>query len=95
MRKLLEQYVERIEWEGDGRPSRLFPFTRGGHGGDTRFILIDPEIAFGKPVVARKYVSTGALVQRVDAGEDLQAVAADYGLEVEEVEEALVYARAA
>ena len=40
-------------------------------------------------------ISTAALVDRVDAGEDLQALADDYRLIIAQVEDAILYERAA
>lgn len=94
VRKLLGMYLERVEWDRGKIPRKLFPFAVGGAGA-TRVIVIDPYVAFGRPVIWRKGISTAAIVDRVDAGEPLSEVAADYGLDDSEVEEALVYERAA
>ena len=94
VRKLLGMYLERVEWDRRKIPRKLFPFAVGGAGAE-RVIVIDPYVAFGRPVICRKGISTAAIVDRVDAGESLGEVAADYGLETSEVEEALVYERAA
>jgi len=93
MRKLLEAYLERVEWDASF-PVRLYPFvsmqlTVG------RPIAIDPSIAFGRPFIARLSISTAAITERIDAGESINDVAADYDLEPQEVEEAVVYERAA
>ena len=40
-------------------------------------------------------MSTAALVDRVDAGEDLQTLADDYRLSIGQVEDAVFYERAA
>ena len=94
MRRLLENSLQRVERDESDFPIRLFPFSRDSQTRD-RLIVIDPRIAFGKPVIARTGVSAAVLAQRVDAGEELGDVAHDYDLEVTEVEEALVYVRAA
>ena len=51
MRKLLEAYLERVDWKGH-LSVRLYPFVSGEMTTDRR-IVIDPEIAFGRPVVSR------------------------------------------
>jgi len=58
-------------------------------------IGIDPTIAFGRPVVLSRGISTATIVERIDAGETLRAVADDYGLTTTDVEQAVVYERAA
>jgi len=60
-----------------------------------RTIAIDPKIAFGRPIVARMDISTGAIAGRIDASEPVQEIADDYDLTVEEVEQAALYERAA
>ena len=60
-----------------------------------RPIVIDPRIAFGRPVMLRKGISTSTIAERVDAGESVDDLAADYGLGPAEIEQAVVYERAA
>ena len=50
---------------------------------------------FGRPVISRRGISTAAIVERVNAGETEEEIAKDYGLDYEEVKEALVYEQAA
>lgn len=94
MRMVFEEHLRRVEWD-DRVPIRLFPFLRGDGIAATRPIVIDPLIAFGRPVVARRGVSTAAISDRIDAGESPEDVARDYDLDTREVEEAVVYERAA
>ncbi|MBX6332873.1 MAG: DUF433 domain-containing protein [Gemmatimonadaceae bacterium] len=93
MRKLLDAYLQRVDWD-DSLPIRLYPFVSGELTAQ-RPIAIDPNIAFGRPVLSRSSISTAAIAERIDAGESIEDVAADYGLEREEVEEAVLYERAA
>ena len=93
MRKLLETYLARIDF--DARlPIRLFPFVTGERAPD-RPIAIDPAIAFGRPVVLRGGISTAAIVARVDAGESVTDIAADYDLDESEIGDALLYEKSA
>jgi len=57
--------------------------------------VIDPQISFGRPVVSKAFISTRSIVDRIDAGETVEAVARDYNLTREAVEEAVVYERVA
>ena len=52
-------------------------------------------MAFGRPIVLRAGVSTAAIADRIDAGETVAALADDYGLTGEEIEQAVFYSRAA
>ncbi len=94
MRLVFDEHLKRVEWHEWKFPVRLYPFVSA----DTpaaRTIAIDPNIAFGRPVVARAGISTGAIAGRIDAKEPASEVAADYELTVEEVEQAVLYERAA
>jgi len=62
---------------------------------DQRIIAIDPDIAFGRPTIQRAGVSTRVIRDRVDAGEGLDDIAADYTLTRDEIEQAVLYERAA
>lgn len=93
MRKLFEEHLKRVEWDEWRFPMRLYPFISGG--ADRRPIAIDPHIAFGRPVVLRAGVSTGIITERIDAGETIADLADDYDLSSAEIEEAILYERAA
>ena len=62
---------------------------------DERTIAIDARIAFGRPIVLSKGISTLVIVERIDAGESVDDIAADYDLDATEIEQAVVYERAA
>jgi uncharacterized protein (DUF433 family) len=46
-------------------------------------------------VVERKSVSTSTIVERIDAGKSVEYVANDYDLRHSEIEQAILYERAA
>lgn len=93
MRKIFEEHLKRVEWDQWQFPVRLYPFVSSDS--DRRPIAIDPKIAFGRPVVIRAGISTGIITERIDAGESVADLSDDYGLTIEEVEEAVLYERAA
>jgi uncharacterized protein (DUF433 family) len=95
MRRLLTEHLERVEWDPSQFPVRLYPFLPVALSSDARPIAIDPRIAFGRPVVLRRGVSTSAIAERIDVGETVEEVAADYDLIPAEIEQAVVYERAA
>ncbi len=94
MRQLFNEHLKRIAWDGNF-PVRLYPFLSVVSAGNERPIVINPQIAFGRPVVERKGVSTSAIVERIDAGERVEDVANDYDLNKSEIEQAILYERAA
>jgi uncharacterized protein (DUF433 family) len=95
LKKLLEAYLKRIERATDELPVRLFPLIRGDVPDGPRIIAIDPAIAFGRPVLYSRGVTTAAIAGRIDAGETLESVAADYDVGSDQIEEAVIFERTA
>jgi uncharacterized protein (DUF433 family) len=95
MRRLFDEHLKRIEWDSSRFPARLYPFLSASAPTAERPIVIDPRIAFGRPVVVSKGISTSTIAERVDAGESVNDIAADYDLAQSEIEQAVVYERAA
>lgn len=78
--------LERIEWEHD-RPVALFPLLRGNE--ESRPVKISPFVAFGNPVISGTRIPTKIVWQRFYAGESIEALARDYSLEKDKIEEAV------
>jgi uncharacterized protein (DUF433 family) len=95
IRKVLEAHLRRVEWDPKNLPARFFPFLTADGSGQDRLIAIDPRVAFGRPVLQRVGVSTQAIANRLDAGETIADIAADYGITAADVEQAVLYERAA
>jgi len=95
MRRMFEEHLKRVEWDQAKFPARLFPFLSGSMDSVARPIVIDPRIAFGRPVLASRGISTQTIAERIDAGETVDELARDYDLQVPEIEEAVLYERAA
>jgi uncharacterized protein (DUF433 family) len=94
IRKALEDHLARVEWDAWKFPVRLYPYptaTLGTH----RPIAIDANIAFGRPVLVAQGVSTHAIAERLDAGESVADLAADYDVTPADIEQAALYERAA
>jgi len=94
MRRLLAEHLKRVEWDQRQFAVRLYPFISGESSAE-KPIAIDPTIAFGRPVVLRTGVSTNVITERLDAGESVVELADDYGLTAAEIEDAVLYERAA
>lgn len=95
MRQVLEAHLRRVEWDAWQFPVRLYPFLTSEALTADRPIAIDPVIAFGRPVVRNRGITTATIAEQIDAGEAVEAVAADYDLTPAEVEQAILYERAA
>ncbi len=103
--EVVEQYLHRIERGTiDLSPFRLYPFssevkfnTTSSQDGlrnlesQPRNIEIDPLVSFGRPTLAGTGVPTNVIAGRFQAGEDVRALADDYGIEEAQIKEALSY----
>lgn len=91
LRKDFEQALTRIQFNQNGGPILLFPFTRDARdrGEQPRGVVVDPARSFGRPVVAGAYVRTEVIEQRFRAGDSIAEMADDYGVPSATIEEAL------
>jgi uncharacterized protein (DUF433 family)/transposase-like protein len=89
MADILTAYLRRVEWDETGLALRLYPFTRKKELGEPKFIVIDPYVSFGKPVLVGTGVPTSVVAERYKAGESVDELADDYGLGRTLVEEAI------
>jgi uncharacterized protein (DUF433 family) len=100
IRHALEAHLKRVAWDAEG-PTQFFPglvsiFAAPPQQEVPRLILIDPTISLGKPVLASKpALRVSAIVDRVNAGEEEDEIARDYGIERREVDAAIDYEEAA
>jgi uncharacterized protein (DUF433 family) len=90
MADVLRQHLKRIERNAEGVPIRLFPFTRTDERSEQpATVVIDPHVAFGRPVLAGRAVPTAVLADRFKAGDSFEQLAGDYGMSAQAMEEAL------
>jgi uncharacterized protein (DUF433 family) len=87
---VLAGVLERVE-KGPMGARRLFPITRADAAKSPRLVVIDPRIAFGRPVIAGTGIPTAVIHERWKAGDSVAALAEDYDRTSEEIEEALRY----
>ena len=90
MKAILEILLKSIDRDQFHLPRRFYPFCE-----ERRTIAIDPHIAFGRPVISYRGISTGAIIARLDANETEEEIANDYNLTLEDVRQAAIYERAA
>lgn len=83
--------LARIERDSHGAPIRLFPFSRTTSSGSSqpKLVVIDPQLSFGRPVLAKVSIPTEIIVDRFRAGDSLMEMAKDYRVDENEIEEAL------
>ena len=57
----------------------------------SRTVVWDPRVSFGRPTISKSGVLTSVIAERINAGEDINEVAKDCGIQPEEVMDVLVY----
>jgi uncharacterized protein (DUF433 family) len=97
-RPILEAFLRRVDRDEQGIARRLYPFTRKTQleqrAASPRVVVIDPDVAFGMPVLASSRISTAFLASRYRGGDPIGRLAQDYGREESEIEEALIWEKA-
>jgi hypothetical protein len=72
MADVIRDHLKRVEQDTQGMPVRLFLFTRkDAIGSQPSPVVVDPRIAFGRPVLAGRSVPTAVLADRFKAGDTL------------------------
>jgi uncharacterized protein (DUF433 family) len=89
MREIIQQYLRRVRRDAQGIPNRFYPFTRAEATEGPEVVAIDPEISFGRPIIAARGIRTSIVAERMRAGESVEALAKDYESSNEEIEEAI------
>lgn len=80
---IISDYLTRIEYDG-GWASRLtLPTTK------EQLLVADPERAFGQPIFIHGGARLADVIGRIEAGEEPNAVADDYGVPLTDVQAAL------
>jgi uncharacterized protein (DUF433 family) len=83
--RVLEEHLKHIDWGSDGNARRLhlknFPASAD--------VIIDPRFGWGAPVLGESKVKVEDLVALWRNGERLSAIAYEYGLTVDVVEDVL------
>src|SRR5882724_3441297 len=95
LRHTFKEHLDRVEWDGWKFPVRLYPFSSSSAPAESKPIAIDAQISFGRPIILSRGISTGAIAERIDTGETPAELAADYDLTERDIEEAVLYERAA
>ena len=89
IRRLLEEFLHRVEYDDAGGAVLLYPFLSPGS--VERAVSISPLVSFGRPVIDGTRIPTEILAERYDAGESLESLAEDYGQSREAIEKAILF----
>jgi uncharacterized protein (DUF433 family) len=88
---VLRTFLTRVENDASGTGIfRLYPFVTKQRVADApRTVMMDPRIAFGRPVLSASGVPTSVIADRFRAGESIGSISEDIDQTTEEVEEAV------
>lgn len=89
MKDALEASLQRIERDAQGFPTRLFTFSDRPRSDAPRSVVVNPSVAFGRPVIVGTGVPTSEVASRARAGEPIAEIADDFGITVDAAMQAL------
>ena len=76
--EVMRAHLRRVSFDAEGLAAQFFPFARvGADLEQPRFIVMDPLLAYGRPVMAGTGVPTAVVARRFLAGESPEALAED------------------
>lgn len=87
IKNFLALHLQRIEIQGEAY--KFFPFVMSRTPAEPKFIVIDPSVGFGQPVIAGTGISTATIAARFNARESVDELAEEYGRSKREIEEAI------
>jgi len=77
---IVSAFLDRIEFARKGALLRLYPFASRSIHADTRAVVIDPHVQFGRPCLLGTGTPTDVIGERFHAGETIESIAANYGV---------------
>jgi uncharacterized protein (DUF433 family) len=89
LRDAFNAHLERIEPDDTGLAIKLYPFTGSEEEDNPHIVVIDPQISFGRLIIAGTGISTRVLADRYRAGDSMDDLAYDYDCERLSIEEAI------
>lgn len=84
-REFIEPFLDQIEYGDDLLAKRFYPLKK------TKSIVIDPKKQFGKPIISGKGVRTEVVYRFFLGGESKEGICKLYNLELDQVENAILY----
>lgn len=83
-KKVIEPFLAKIEFDDSNLATRFSPLGNG------RYVVVDPKIQFGEPVVSGTRVTASTIIRLIRGGERKEHIALLYGLPnaaIDDVEE--------
>lgn len=86
IKEVLNVHLQRIERDASGL-LRFFPFVEKRSPSEPKLIMMNPAVAFGKPVIAGTGISTAVIAARFHGRESISDLAREYDRTEQEIEE--------
>lgn len=90
MRAVMDKFLARIEVDANLMPVRFSPLRSHKQKG-RGYIVIDPELASGRPVIRGTGIAAEVVAKRERSGESIKLLAKDYRITPRAVKEAIEY----
>ena len=87
IREVLEGSLRRVDRDGAGQPSRVYPWIVDPD--ERKVVSIDPRRAFGRPTIIGRGLTVEVIADRFKAGDSIDLLVKDYELSKDQVEVAL------
>jgi uncharacterized protein (DUF433 family) len=91
LRQIIETFLSRLELDKSKMPVRFSPIRAWGGRGTKKFIVIDPTLSAGRPVIKGTGIAAEVISKRKASGESVARLAKDYRLSRRAIEEAIKY----
>jgi uncharacterized protein (DUF433 family) len=89
LRAVIDRFLSRLELDKSKMPVRFSPIRTLARG--KSFIVIDPELSVGRPVIKGTGISAQVISKRKASGESIANLAKDYRISRRAIEEAIKY----
>jgi uncharacterized protein (DUF433 family) len=90
MRKIMDRFLSRVDVDVENMPVRFSPL-RDKKATGRGFIVIDPQLSSGRPVVRGTGIAAEIVAKRRQSGESIASLAKDYRMSRRAIEEAVNY----
>jgi uncharacterized protein (DUF433 family) len=88
LRRVMERFLLRFEFDSKFMPLRFSPLRTNRERGKG-YIVIDPDFAYGRPVIRGTAIPAEIIANRREAGESEARLAKDYRITARAVKEAV------
>lgn len=88
LRKVMDKFLLRIEFDAKLMPLRFSPLRTHRERGKG-YIVIDPDFAYGRPVIRGTAIAAEIIAKRKESGESESRLAKDYRISIRAVREAV------